>query len=41
MASKSQSRELKKPTMTLKERRVAKREKAAEETTRRRKQPGR
>ncbi|WP_286137541.1 hypothetical protein [Mycobacterium sp. IS-3022] len=41
MAGKSQSKELKKPSMTLKERRAAKREKTAEETIARRKRASR
>lgn len=40
MASKSQGRERKKPAMTLKERRAAKREKAVDEFLPRRKRAG-
>ncbi|SEH49343.1 hypothetical protein SAMN04489835_0483 [Mycolicibacterium rutilum] len=41
IASKSQGSTLKKPAMTLKERRAAKREKMAQETVVRRKKPNR
>lgn len=41
MASKSQGTTLKKPSMTLKERRAAKREKMAQESVPRRKRPSR
>jgi hypothetical protein len=41
MASKSQNRALKKPAMSLKERRAIKREKVAEETVPRRKRAAR
>ncbi|TQK29028.1 hypothetical protein FBY28_2025 [Arthrobacter sp. SLBN-53] len=41
MASKSQGRELRKATLTLKEKRAAKREKLSNETVVRRKKPSR